>query len=149
MLSIPEREKTPCVQSPPEGGKTLCVQSPPESEKTLGVQCQDISNLVQFKSVQKAVPSGVRKTWVPPVDHRAHKRRIQIALQGTPKPIQGTLHNQQLRRLLQTKCLLDLYSRPAAERHRRSHSYPRKSGILQPPLPGTKTRQPLEASHRL
>ena len=26
---------------------------------------------------------------------------------------------------------------------------PRKSGILQPSLPGTKTRQPLEASHRL
>ena len=29
----------------------------------------------------KTVPSGVRKTWVPPVDHRAHKRRIQVALQ--------------------------------------------------------------------
>ena len=97
----------------------------------------------------KAVPSGVGKTWVPPVDHRAHKRRIQVALQGTPKPIQGTLHNQQLRRLRQTKCLMDLYSRPAAERRSRSRSYPRKSGILQLSLPGSKTRQPLEASHRL
>ena len=44
---------------------------------------------------------------------------------------------------------MDLYSRPAAERSSRSRSYPRKSGILQPFLPGTKTRQPLEASHRL
>ena len=34
VLSLPEREKTPCVQSPLEGRKT-----------------QDISNLVQFKSV--------------------------------------------------------------------------------------------------
>ena len=76
-------------------------------------------------------------------------RWIQVALQGTPKPIQGTLHNQQLRRLRQTKCLMDLYSRPAAERHSRSRSYPRKSGILQPSLPGSKTRQPLEASYRL
>ena len=85
----------------------------------------------------------------PLVDHRAHKRRIKVALQGMPKPIQGTLHNQQLRRVRQTKCLMDLYSRPAAERRSRSHSYPRKSGILQPSLPGTKARQPLEASHRL
>ena len=43
--------KTPCVQPPSEGGKTPCVQSPPEGEKTLVVQSQDISNLVQFKSV--------------------------------------------------------------------------------------------------
>ena len=97
----------------------------------------------------KAVPSGVGKTWVPPIDHRAHKRRLQVALQGTPKPIQGTLHNQQLRRLRQTKCLMDLYSRPAAERRSQSRSYPRKSGILQLSLPASKTRQPLEASHRL
>ena len=64
----------------------------------------------------KTVPSRVGKTWVPPVDQRAHKRRIQVALQETPKPIQGTLHNQQLCRLRQTKYLMDLYSRPAAER---------------------------------
>ena len=107
-VAPPEREKTLSVLSLLEREKTLCVQSPPEREKTLGVQSQDISNLVQFKSVYiqekakdlpvggqiKAVPSGVGKTWVPPVDHRVHKRRIQVALQGTPKPIQGTLHNQ-------------------------------------------------------
>ena len=39
VLTLPEREKTPCVQSPPEGEKTLCVQ--------------DISNEVQFNSVQE------------------------------------------------------------------------------------------------
>ena len=63
VLTLPEREKTLCVQSPPEGEKTpcvlslperektLCVQSPPEGEKTLCVK--DISNQVQFNSVQE------------------------------------------------------------------------------------------------
>ena len=62
----------------------------------------------------EAVPSGVGKTRFPPVNYRAHKRRIQVALQRMPKPIQGILHSQQLRRLQQTKCLMNLYSRPAA-----------------------------------
>ena len=53
-----------------------------------------------------------------------------------PKLIQGTLHSQQI------------YLRSAAERCNRSCSYPRQSGILKPSLPGPKTRQPLEASHR-
>ena len=44
---------------------------------------------------------------------------------------------------------MDFYSRPAAERRNQSCSYPRQPGILQPSLPGPKTRQPLEASHRL
>ena len=96
----------------------------------------------------EAVSSGMGKTRLPLVNYRAHKRRIQVALQRTPKLIQGTLHSQQLRRLRQTKCLMDLYSRPAAERRNQSRSYPRQSAILQPSLPGPKTRQPLEASHR-
>ena len=49
--SLPEREKTLCVPSLPEREKTLCLQSPPEGEKTLRVQ--DISNQVQFNSVQE------------------------------------------------------------------------------------------------
>ena len=62
VLTLLEREKTPCVQSPPEGEKTLCVLSLPEREKTLCVQSpegektlcvQDISNQVQFNSVQE------------------------------------------------------------------------------------------------
>ena len=166
VLSLPEGEKTPCVQSPLGGGgggeDSVCTVPTGGGENS---GCT-VSGYIQSSSVQKciysrksersasggqtkAVPSGVGKTWAPPVDHRAHKRRIQVALQGTPKPIQGTLHNQQLHRLRQTKCLMDLYSRTAAERHSQSRSYPRKSGILQPSFPGTKTRQPLEASHRL
>ena len=42
----------------------------------------------------EAVASRVGKTRLPPVDHRAHMRQIQVALQGTPQPIQGTLHSQ-------------------------------------------------------
>ena len=44
----------------------------------------------------QAVPSRVRKTRVPPVDSRAHKGRIQVALQRTPQAIQGSLHSQRL-----------------------------------------------------
>ena len=75
MLSLPEREKTPCeqsprgegktlcVQPPPEEGKTPCVQSPPQWEKTLVVRSQDTPNLVKFKSVfiqEKDLPVGGR-----------------------------------------------------------------------------------------
>ena len=65
VLSLPEREKTPCTVPTRGGGETPCVQSPPEGEKTLGVQSQDISNLVQFKSVKiqektKDLPVGGR-----------------------------------------------------------------------------------------
>ena len=159
-VTPPEGEKTlECVIPTGEGKDSVCTV--PKGGENSGCT---VSGYTQSSSVQKciysrkrsasggqtkAVPSGVGKTWVPPVDHRAHNRRIQVALQGTPKPIQGTLHNQQLRRLQQTKCLMDLYSRPAAERRSQNRSYPRQSGILQPSLPGSKTRQPLEASHRL
>ena len=88
------------------------------------------------------------KTRFPPIDHRAYKRWIQFALQAMPQTIQGILHSQQLCRLRQTKCLKDLYSRPAVERRSQSHTHPRQSGVLQPSLPAPKTRQPLEASHR-
>ena len=123
VLSLPEREKTLCVQSPKEGGKDSVCTAPTGGGKdsvctvpTRGGENSGctVSGDTQSSSVQKciysrkrsasggqtkAVPSGVGKTWVPLVDHRAHKRRIQVALQGTPKPIQGTLHNQQLHRL--------------------------------------------------
>ena len=48
-----------------------------------------------------------------------------------------------------TKCLVDLYSRPAAQRHYQGGAYPKLLGILQSAVPGPKTRQSLEASHRL
>ena len=65
-----------------------------------------------------------------------------------PKTIQVSPHHQQLRRLRQTKCLVDLYSRPAAERRNQSSAYQKQSRILQPIVPRSQTRQPLEASHR-
>ena len=170
VLSLPEREKCTVPKgggkdsvctTPTGGGKDSVCTVPTRGGEKSGCT---VSGYILSSSVQKciysrkrsasggqtkAVPSGVGKTWVPPIDHRAHKRRIQVALQGTPKPIQGTLHNQQLCRLRQTKCLMDLYSRPAAEMCSQSHSFPRKSGILQPSPPGSKTRQLLETSHRL
>ena len=96
VLTLSEREKIPCVQSPPEGkktvctaltggGKTLCVQSPPEGEKKL------CTGYIQSSSVQQCtrkvtksdsggqtetVPSRMGKTRLLPVNYRAHKRRI-------------------------------------------------------------------------
>ena len=77
VFSLPEREKTPCVQSPRGGGggrlcvysphrrgERLCVYSPHQrGEKTLVVRSQDTSKLVQFKSVfipEKDLPVGGR-----------------------------------------------------------------------------------------
>ena len=151
VQSPPEREKTLCVQPPPEAGKTPCVQSPPEGEKTLCVQSQDISKQVQLKSggQTEAVPSRMGKTRFPQVDHSAHKRRIQVVLQGMPQTIQSTLHRQQLRRLRQTKCLMDLYSRPAAERCNRSIHTPDSIGfyshLFVVPKPGNRWR-PFQSS---
>ena len=115
---------------PTGGEKTLCVQSPPEGEKTLCVQSQDISKQVQLQKVyiqenlrDLSVGGRLRhflpeweKIRVPTVDSTDHKGRIQVALQTLSQAVQGPLHNQRLRRLRQTKCLVDLYSRPVAER---------------------------------
>ena len=137
------------MYSPHWKGERLSVYSPHQRLCTVSeyIQSSSVQKCIYSRKSErsvsggqiKAVPSRMGKTWVPPVDHRAHKSRIQVALQGTPKPIQGTLRNQQLHRLRQTKCLMNLYSRPAAERPSQSRSYPRKSGILQQSLPGTKT----------
>ena len=139
VLSLPEREKTPCVQSPrregktpcvqppPEGEKTPCVHSPPEGEKTLVVRSQDIPKLVQFKSVfisEKDLPVGGRlRQFLPEWEKHGSHRLITGLIRDRYK-----LPFRERPNL--SKCLMDLYSRPAAERHSRSHSYPRKSGIL-------------------
>ena len=110
VLSLPEREKTlceqsplggrPCVYNPHRRGERLCVYSPHLRGERLRVYSPHqrgknsvctVSGYIQSSSVQKciysrksersasggqtkAVPSGVGKTWVVPVDHRAHKR---------------------------------------------------------------------------
>ena len=125
---------------PTGGGKdSMCTAPTGEGKDSVGTvpsrggENSVCTGYIQSSSVQKctysrkgkkksasggyteAVPSRVGKTRLPPIDYRAHKRRIQVALQGMPQAIQGTLHSQQLRRLRQTKCLVDLYSRPAPD----------------------------------
>ena len=122
-----------------------------------------IDNQVQFQNVHiqenvKNLPVGGRlRQFLPEWEKQGPHRLIiglmkdgyKLSFRERNKAIQGTQHNQQLRRLLQTKCLLDLYSRPAGERRNQRYAHPWQSGVLQPSLPGTKTRQPLEASYRL
>ena len=85
----------------------------------------------------------------PPVYTQSTKGRLQTAFQRTPKPVQGALHHQRLRRLRQTKCPVYLYSRPSAQRRYRSRAHSKQLRILQSAVPGPKTRQSLEASYRL
>ena len=85
VQSPPEGEKTLCVQPPPEGGNTLCVQSPPEGKKTLCVQSQDISKQVQLKSVyiqEKAqnLPVGGRLRQFLPEWEKQGSRQLIIGL---------------------------------------------------------------------
>ena len=96
----------------------------------------------------QAFSTRVAKAKNSPVNPVPDPGRIQTTIQGTSKTIQVSLHQQRLRRLRQTKCLVDLYSRPAAERHYRRCAYQKQSRVLQPTVPGPKTRQLLEASHR-
>ena len=110
-----------CTAPTGEGKDSMCTEGGENSVCTGYIQSNSVQKCTYSRKSKnsasggqtEAVPSRVGKTRLPPVDYRAHKRQIQVALQGTPQPIQGTLHSQQLRRLRQTKCLVDLYSRPA------------------------------------
>ena len=145
--------------APTREGKTQCVQSPPEGEKTLCVQ--DISNQVQFNSVQEklqnlpvggqteAVPSRMGKSRLPPVNYRAHKRRIQVALQRTPKLIQGTLHSQQLCGLKQNALwtsIQDLLQKGAIEVVHTPDSLEFYSRLFLVPKPGNRWRPVIDLS---
>ena len=72
------------MYNPYRRGERLCVQSPPEGEKLCVISLRIYPSKL---GETKAVPSGVGKTRVSLVDYNAHKRRIQVSLQGTPKSI--------------------------------------------------------------
>ena len=129
---------------PTGGGKdSLCTvsyciyprPSPKENEPNSGKQ-------------GKIVPTSVEEFRHTPFNPKPYRRRIQTTLQGAPKTVQDTLHNQRLHRLQQTKCLVDCYSRLTSQRRNRHHSKTRQPGFLQSLVPGSKTREPLEASNR-
>ena len=129
---------------PTGGGKdSLCTvsyciyprPSPKENEPNSGKQA-------------KIFPANMEDFRRTPFNPKPYRGRIQTTLQRAPKTVQDTLHNQRLRRLQQTKCLVDCYSRLTSQRRNRHRSKTRQSGFLQSLGPGSKTRQPLEASNR-
>ena len=160
VQSLQEREMTPFVQSLQEREKTPCVQSLQEREKTPCVQSQSVfipdrRFKLSSQELEVVLVGGRLGHFLPEWEkQKAHQSilsdpgLIQTAIQGTSKTIQVSLHQQRLRRFRQTKCLVDLYTRPAAERRYQSRAYQKQSRVLQPTVPGPKTRQPLEASHR-
>ena len=90
------------------------------------------------------------RTWGPPVHTQSTQGWLQTAFQKTPKPIQGALHHQRLCSLRQTKCLVDLYSRPAEQRCYQSCAHSKQLGILQSavllPKPGNRWRPVIDLS---
>ena len=126
-----------------EGKDSLCTVPSGEGKDSL----YKISHTSGRQTQVFSYPVGTSRG--PPVDTQSTQGRLQTAFQRTPKPVQGALHHQRLRRLQQTKCLIDLYSRPAAQRRYRSRAHSKRPRILQSAVPGPKTRQSLEASYRL
>ena len=85
-----------------------------------------------------------------PFNPKPYRRRIQTTLQGAPKTVQNTLHNQRLCRLKQTKCLVDCYSRLTLQRRNRHHSKPDSLGfyshLFLVPKPGNRWRPVIDLS---
>ena len=96
----------------------------------------------------KAFSASVEKFRRASFDSKLDCRRIQTTLQGAPKIVQDSLHNQRILRSKQTKCLVDCYSRLNSQRRNRHSAKTRQPRILQPSVPGPKTRKPMEASNR-
>ena len=130
-----EEVKIPCLPTPPEGKKTLCFHTPQEGVKTPcvkpppGVGGGDpfctVSWCIYPRSSSKTIKptSGKQTKGVPvsmenlrrsPLNTKPH-RRIQTTLQGASNLVQDTMHHQRLRRLQQTKRLVNLYSRLATQ----------------------------------
>ena len=134
VQSLQEREKTPRVQSLQEREKTPCVQSPQEREKT--------------PCTKSDIPVGGRlRRFLAQWEHQGAHRSI-LSLSENAQTCPGC---PALPAVMQapTKCLVDLYSRPAAQRRYRSCAHSKQLRILQSAVPGPKTRQSLEASYRL
>ena len=146
--STGERKDSLCTVPSGEGKDSLCTVSKCIYPRSIFQTTQSRTGSRPGRGQTQAFSTRVAKAKNSPVNPVPDPGRIQATIQGTSKTIQVSLHQQRLRRLRQTKCLVDLYSRPAAERRYRSRAYQKQSRVLQPTVPGPKTRQPLEASHR-
>ena len=127
---------------PTGGGKdSLCTvsyciyprPSPKENEPNSGKQA-------------KIVPTSVEEFRRTPFNLKPYRRRIQTTLQGAPKTVQDTLHNQWLRRLQQTKCLVDCYSRLAINIVQKPDSLGFYSRLFLVPKPGNRWRPVIDLS---
>ena len=111
--------------------------SPKENEPNSGKQA-------------KIFPASMEEFRRTPFNPKPYRGRIQTTLQGAPKTVQDTLHNQWLRRLQQTKCLVDCYSRLTSQRRNRHRSNPDSLGfyshLFLVPKPGNHWRPVIDLS---
>ena len=141
-------EKDSLLSHPTGGGKDSVYSNPTGGGKDSLFTHPTGGGKDSLCTVKENEPNSVEEFRRAPFNPKTYRRRIQTTLQGVPKTVQDTLHNQRLRRLQQTKCLVDCYSRLTSQRRNRHRSKTRQSGFLQSLVPGSKTRQPLEASNR-
>ena len=134
VQSLQERAKTPCVQSLQERAKTPCVQSLQEREKT---PCTKSRHTSGRQTQAFSYPVGTSRG--PLVYTQSTQGRLQTAFQRTPKPVQGALHHQRLRRLRQSALLTsiqDLLHKGAVEVVHTQNSLGFDSRLFQVPKPG-------------
>ena len=137
--TLQERERTPCPQNPTGEGKDSVFSIPTgggkdslfphptgggkDSECTVSycIYPRYSSKREQPKSGKqvKTFSASVEKFRRASFDSKLDCRRIQTTLQGVPKIVQDSLHNQRILRSKQTKCLVDCYSRLNLQRRNR------------------------------
>ena len=130
LKSLQEREKTPCAQFLQEREKIPCINT----DLPVGGRLRHFLIQWEEQGAHWSILSLLRDGY----------KLISENAQICPECPASPAVTQAL-----TKCLVDLYSRPAAQRHYQGGAYPKLLGILQSAVPGPKTRQSLEASHRL
>ena len=167
--TLRERKRTPCFHTPPEGVRTPCIQTPQEGEKTPcshtpqeGVKTPCVQSHIVFIQDQlqkrtkeeerkqaKIVPTSVEEFRRTPFNPKPYRRRIQTTLQGAPKTVQDTLHNQRLRRLQQSAlstAIQDLLLKGAIDIVQKPDSMVFYSRLFLVPKPGNRWRPVIDLS---
>ena len=133
-----------CTVPSGEGKDSLCTVPSGEGKDSL----HKISHTSGRQTQAFSYPVGTSRG--PPVYTHSTQGRLQTAFQRTPKPVQGALHHQRLRRLRQTKCLLtsiqDLLHKGAIEVVHTQNSIGFYSRLFLVPKPGNRWRPVIDLS---
>ena len=153
------------LKTPPEGGKDSVFTVPPGEGKDSAFPLPTGGGKDSVCSVKKCIyprkykgpPSGrptqvvrgsVGEQRLPSFSDRHTQTRISSAIQKSPQAVQESLRDQRIHRHKQRQCIIQFYSGLANQKCDRKGGKTRQLGNLQPSFSSSKTREPLEASHR-